>query len=105
MPPDAGVDELVEDDVVGEVRRDSGEAGVELDTAGPGRAAPERLLTADAQPSWRVAMLAGEGAQASGEDGAGVPPVEPIGREDGLAAAGAGALETGERPPDPAELG
>jgi len=50
-------------------------------------------------------MLAGEGAQASGEDGPCGPPVEPLGREDRLAAAGAGALETGERPPDPAELG
>jgi hypothetical protein len=102
---DMNMDELVKDDVVGEVRREGGEAGVELDAAGAGCAAPERCLATDAQPPGRIAVLPGEGAQASGEDGAGGPPVEPIGREDGLAAAAAGALQTGERPPDPAELG
>jgi len=48
MPPDAGVDELVEDDIVGEVRREGGEASVELDAAGAGRAAPESCLATDA---------------------------------------------------------
>ena len=104
LSPDE-VGQLVKDDVVGEVRREGGEAGVELDAAGAGCAAPERCLATDAQPPGRIAVLPGEGAQASGEDGAGGPPVEPIGREDGLAAAAAGALQTGERPPDPAELG
>jgi hypothetical protein len=105
MAADPGVDELMEDDVVGQVRRHHGQERVELDPAGARGAAPERTLAPDAQAAGAEAVLAGQGVQASGQDGPGGAPVEPFGRGDRLPAAVPGPVQPGPRPPDPGQLG
>jgi len=103
MALDAGVDELVEDDVIGEVGRQDGEAGVELDAPGARGAAPKRGLPPDAQPAGREPVLPGQRVQASGEKGAGRPVVEARSRVDGFAASfsGLGDASLGPSDPDP----
>ena len=102
---DPGVDEFVEDDVIGQIGRDGGQEDVELDPAGAGGAAPERGLPPDAQPAGPEAVLAGQDLQAPGQEGPGRPPVEPFGRGDGVAAALAGPFDPGQAAPDPGQPG
>ncbi len=105
MAPDASVDELVEDDVISQVRRHDGQERVELDASRAGGAAPERALAADAQAAGVVAVLAGQGVQARGEARPGQAAVKSPGGKDRLAAAAPGTLDMGQRAPDPGDLG
>jgi hypothetical protein len=105
MASDAGMDELVQDDIVGQLRRHDGQERVELDAAGRGSAAPDSRLAADAQEAGAVAMLAGQGVEARCEKRPGEAAVETLSRQDRLTAAAAGAFGMGQRAPDPAQLG
>jgi hypothetical protein len=104
VAPDPGVNEFVDDDVVGQVGRQDGQMDVELDAPRTRGAAPERALAADAQPPGREAVLAGQGVDAFGEKRPGRPAVDPGRRVDGLAAPVAGLPDAGLGPADPGEL-
>jgi hypothetical protein len=102
---DEGVDELVEDDVIGEVGRKDGQARVELDVP-PGRgAAPDGSLVPDAQPAERETLLRGERRQTAGKLIPRRPPVEALCGSDGFEAALPGPLDAPERPGDPCAPG
>ncbi len=105
MASDAGMDEFVKDDVIGQVRRHDGQERVELDAAGGRGAAPDGPLAADTQAAGAIAVLAGQSVQALGEIRPGGAAVQTLSGLDRLTAAAAGALNMGERAPDPANLG
>jgi len=104
VAPDPGVDELVEDDVIGEVGRQDGQVDVELDASRPRGAAPDRALASDAQSPGREAVGAGELVEAPGQECLGLPAVDPADRVHCLAAARPGFADAGLGPADPGEL-
>jgi len=104
MASDAGVDELVQNDIVSQVRRHDSQQRVELNAAATGGAAPDSPLSADAQAAWAVSVFAGQCVQASGEIRPGGGAVQTLGRQDRLTAAVPGALDKGQPAPDPTQL-
>ena len=101
VAPLTRVDEFVNNDVIAELRRQNGQAGVELDAAGNRGASPEGSLLPNAQPAGLKAMLVRQRRQPPGKVFPRLTAVKTLRRDHGLAATVPGEVNPAERPPDP----